>query len=125
MSVLKTVQTNGSYTVDEMLELLKKQQFSCGAPEIIDTLAAGRQIAFPAADIYNQVRITQNNKTEDGHSNQWSICAADEYKNAVPGVILDGVTGGWASFFSFFSGHGKKTRKLVDEIADIITQSGI
>ncbi len=123
---MRKFETKNAYTASELLESLKQQQFPEGVPELGKQTPFSGWILFPAIDLYNQTLIMPNSKPdENGRFKKWAVICGNkdtDWGSFGAGIALDALTDGWASMFSFLSGHDRKCWKQVDSIADRIKQ---
>lgn len=119
---IKNVKFNKAYTLEELLEEMKKVTFEGGEPFIVKH-GFNNMIAFPPIDRQNQVWVMslKGNKASEKYSIQLSHEIAGDFGNMAANAILDKVTGGLAGMGSVFGKQAKAGEAAVEEVAEKLT----
>ena len=118
MSMFRSFNTRGFYTIEEFCNILRNYQFSAGVP-YLDKEGVNLCISFPPIDNFNQVRIISKGGTNNDRVNRWMIYKSD-HKAGVDQMIknqfLDDITGGITEFFSVMGSNASQGFKNVDQV---------
>lgn len=117
---IKSMKTQGEYTIEEFYELIKDAQFTAGVPSLTrhGTITL---ITFPALDRNNQVWVMKAGK------NKWSIQKQDEagINKAVGNALMDSAFGFWGNFKRSFGENCKKCEAQVESTVQELTALGL
>lgn len=121
---LKTVKTNGDYTIEALYEKIKDQKFTAGIPEL-SKHGLTHVITFPPLDRNNQVWIMPAFMGKSGSKFQVLKQQAVGVGNAVKNQILSDLTGGLIGMSGVIGKKSKEIEKLVEATAQELDAMGL
>lgn len=121
---LKTVKTDGSYTIEELYEKIKDKNFTAGTAEL-SKHGLTHVITFPPLDRYNQVWIMPAFMGKSGSKFQVLKQQAVGVGNAVKNQILSDLTGGILGLGGVIGKNAKEIEKLVEATAQELGAMGL
>lgn len=121
---LKTVKTNGSYTIEDLYETIKNQNFTAGIPEL-SKHGLAKVITFPPLDRNNQVWIIPAFIGKSGNKFQVLKQQAVGVGNAVKNQILSDLTRGITGISGVIGKKAREIEKLVEATAEELNAMGL
>lgn len=123
---IKNVKFSKGYTVETLLEEMKKVTFEAGEP-FITKHGFNTMIVFPPVDRQNQVWVMncKGNKESEKWSIQLSHDIAGDFGNMAKNALLDKVTGGLFGMGSIMGKNAKAGEAAVEEVAKKLGELGL
>ncbi|MCQ2536414.1 MAG: hypothetical protein MJ110_05530 [Lachnospiraceae bacterium] len=123
---IKSVKFSKGYTVETLLEEMKKVTFEAGEP-FITKHGFNTMIVFPPIDRQNQVWVmnVKGNKESEKWSIQLSHDIAGDFGNMAKNALLDKVTGGLFGMGSIMGKNAKAGEAAVEEVAKKLEGLGL
>ena len=122
---IKSVKFSKGYTVETLLEEMKKVTFEAGEP-FITKHGFNTMIVFPPIDRQNQVWV-QLSKPKASNKVQVTLShdIAGDYGNMAKNMALDALTDGWASIGAMFGKSAKAGEAAVDKVIEELSAMGL
>lgn len=116
----RTLNTSREYSLSELYEAIKDQEFAAGKPELYQ-VGPVKIIVFPALDRFNQVHIIPAQIKKPPFV-KFTISKKDEVgiRNKVENKVMSRVTHGASSLFSFIGRNVPKAEKQVVEVFEVL-----
>ena len=113
---IKNVKFKNEYSIQELYDKIKNEQFSAGTPSITKH-GLSEIITFPPLDRQNQVWVIKSGFGE--RASKYSIQKSQEagMGKAIANAALDQVTGGVFNMFGVFGKKVKQCEQLVEATA--------
>lgn len=123
---IKSVKFSKGYTVETLLEEMKKVTFEAGEP-FITKHGFNTMIVFPPIDRQNQVWVMnmKGNKESEKWSIQLSHDIAGDFGNMAKNALLDKVTGGLFGMGSIMGKNAKAGEAAVEEVVKKLEELGL
>ena len=115
----KTLQTSGSYTLEEIYTKIKDVEFAAGTPSC-QKYGPSFIITFPALDRQNQVQIISNAVGGKKPSQKFTVQKAEELGlgKSLVNDALSVLTGSLFNLGSMVTDNAKRCEELVEETYD-------
>ena len=123
---MKTVRTNGAYSIESLYEAIRGHAFSAGTPELTKH-GLNNIITFPPLDMNNQVWIMAGQITNQKECTKWTVLKSKKagVANTAVNMALDSVTDGWSSFSGVFGKKAKEAERLTELTAKELDAIGL
>ena len=122
----RTLNTSGSYTLEEFYEKIKNVNFAAGKPSY-EKYGPAFIIIFPEVDRHNQVQIISNAIGGKKPSSKFTIQRAEALglKGSLVNDALDMLTGGLFRASGMVGNNTKRCEELVDETYNQLEALGL
>ncbi|MBQ8400896.1 MAG: hypothetical protein IJX14_03100 [Clostridia bacterium] len=121
-----TLETSGSYTLEELFEKIRDTEFSAGTPTC-QKYGPSFIITFPALDRQNQVQIISNAVGGKKPSQKFTIQKAEELGlgKSLLNDALSMLTGSLFNLGSMVTENANRCEELVEETYNKLTEMGL